>query len=244
MKKLLVFLWLTLPLFVQAQSDSLASYWNVTLHVGAFISGVPKHLEEAMRSNGFGHTDNGFLGSTQHPISSEPPILQVGVERILQKGWSGKLVLSSLRGNVYGYSMVHSYFDFKYRLTTTAFLIGYHSKQRITRIAFGPALNVSQVKTDRLIFSPATAHEKSAITDLQVGVLLEAGVRFPAKSRLFLDFHTQYQLVGKQDFGTYPFQSTDIIGQSHRVTFQAGRKSLSYLSINFGLGVRIGKPLK
>lgn len=244
MKKLLAFLWLSVPLFVQAQRDSLSGSWDVTLHVGAFISGVPTHLEEAMRSHGFGHTANGFLGSTKYPSSSEPPILHVGIEKMMPKAWSGKVVLSSLRGNVYGYSMVHGYFDFKYRMTATALLVGYHSKQRITRIALGPALNIVQVKTDRLVFSPVTAHEKSATTALKPGVLLEAGVRFPARSRAFLDFHTQYQLAGKQDFGTYQFQSTDIIGQPHRVRFQAGRKSLSYLSINFGLGVRIGKPLR
>lgn len=245
MKKILTILFCSFPLFIHAQTDSPLSYWNTTLHIGAFVNDVPKHLEEAMRSNGFGHTDNGFLGSVKHPFSRELPILQLGIEKISAKVWSGKFLLSTLRGNVYGYSNIHEQFEIQYRLTTAAFQIGVHTKQRILRIALGPALNLIHVKTDRLILSPTVSHQRSSKATLKTGLIGEAGVCFPARSRLFLDFHTQYQIViGKQDFGTYPFESTDVIGQVHRVEFQGGKKSFSNLSLNFGIGLRFGEPLK
>jgi hypothetical protein len=111
-----------------------------------------------------------------------------------------------------------NYGDLKkdYQQIATSFLVGYHSKQRITRIAAGSALLLTMLKT-------ATYSSTSLKVSLsKIGFTFEAGLRFPAKKRALFAFNTQYQFVGKQDLGTYGF------GQC--VDIEIGKKSANYHS--------------
>jgi hypothetical protein len=233
MKKLFVVLVFAFPLFVQAQSDSTLKYWDVALHIGPSFSGLPANLAKEMEAAGFKEDTGGLFGvSSNKPrgMARENPVLQGSIERITKQALSYKFLLSYLAGHVKGFSNRYGDLEINYSQITASFLVGYYSKQRITRIAAGPSLHFTTLKT---------ASESSAIpvkeNHSKAGFAIEAGLRFPAKSRAFFDFNTQYQFAGKQDLGTYNFDQTG--------EFRIGEKPTNYLCFNFGFGLRLGKAL-
>lgn len=232
MKKYIAILFISLPLVLQAQTDSSLHYWDITLHIGPYLSGVPMNIEKEMERVGFRRPTGLFGGSTgaSNDLPSEGRGFQGGIERITTQSCSFKLLLSAITGKVNEFSSRYGDLRIHYAQIASSFLIGYHSKLRITRIAFGPSLHVTTLKTDKI--SSSSLSEK--IT--KAGFVIEAGLRFPAKSKLFFDFNTQYQYVGRQDLGTYQF------GQAGEVVI--GKKPSSYICFNFGLGFRFGKLLK
>jgi hypothetical protein len=229
MKKLIILLLLGFPLFLQAQIDSSLAQWNLTFLIGPYLSGVPIHIEKEMESNGF-RKSVGFFGSatSSENMVRTNSVISFGIERVSFRAWSQKFLLSFLSGYIWGFSPGYGDLRINYQQIATSFLVGYHSKQRTTRIAAGPALHFTSLKT---------AYSSSYLQEIlsKVGFTVEAGLRFPAKKELFFDFNTQYQFVGKQDLGTYEF------GQGRDI--KVGKKSANYFCFNFGLGVRLGKRI-
>jgi opacity protein-like surface antigen len=231
MKNLMILLLLGFPLFLQAQMDSSLTQWNLTLHIGPYLSGVPIHIEKEMQTNGFSKSVGLFSSATtSENMARTNPVISFGIERVSSRAWSQKFLMSLLSGYVWGLSPIYGDLKINYQQVAASFLVGYHSKQRITRIAAGPALHFTSLKT--------AAYSSSSLQEslTNVGFTVEAGLRFPAKKRVFFDFNMQYQFVGKQDLGTYEFsQGKDI---------KVGKKSANYFCFNFGLGVRLGKRIK
>lgn len=242
MKKLIIFLILSLPFSLKAQTTTSLNNWTTTLHLGAFASSVPSYLEETMKAQGYQPHSGGFLGfgSGSQPMARQEPVLQLAIEKFTPQSWSGKLLFSTLSGHVAGISSQLGDLRMEYKMVTTALLGGYHSKQRITKIAVGPALHFFNLEGNKL--ATFSAPIKKNYT--KIGFAVEGGLRFPAASRFFFDYNSQYHLVGKRDIGAYHFEEVDPTGQAHTTTFTAGKKSFNYLTFNFGLGVRFGNLAK
>jgi hypothetical protein len=83
MKNLMILLLLGCPLFLQAQIDSSLTEWNVTVHIGAYLSSVPRNIEKEMESNGFRKSAGLFNPATSSAsMVSKKPVFSVGIERI------------------------------------------------------------------------------------------------------------------------------------------------------------------
>ncbi len=231
MKWLIITVVLCFPLLLQAQTDTSFRYWNATLHVGPNLSGTSRNLEEAMIAAGFREKTGGLFGGSSGGnatgMARENPVFQGGIERVTARTWSYTLLLSSLSGHVEGFSAAYGDLRIEYAQTATSFLVGYHSKRRTSRVAAGPSLHFTTLKTASYSASLPVNDNKT-----KAGFAIEAGFRFPAKSRFFFDFNTQYQWVGRQDLGVYRFGQTGDV--------QIGEKPTSYLCFNFGLGLRWG----
>lgn len=230
MKKLVALVVLSFPLFLKAQTNTPPGSWNATFHLGPFASGLPHYLEETMKAQGYYPRSGGlFGGGPSVPMVRKGPVFQLGIEKGIRQSWSGKGLVSLLNGQIRGFSSQEGDLGLKYNMITAAILGGFHSKQRITRIAVGPALHFITMAGDKL--SSLYVPVKKNFT--KMGFAAEAGLRFPATGVIFFDYNSQFHYVGRQDMGTVNFQGQPI-------TFIAGKKSFNYVTFSFGLGLRLG----
>jgi hypothetical protein len=197
--KFILILLLSYPFFLQAQSNGTGSYWHITLHAGPYISGISNNLNKEMEANLFSKgTFFGYSGNSGRMIYNNP-VVRLALERITASSWSSKLMLSALSGHVAGFSSRYGDLRVNYSQWTASFLAGYYSRQRITRVVAGPSLHFINIQTGSFLSSEFKQNTAKA------GFVIEAGLRFPAKGRIFIDINSQYQFVGKQDLGTYDF---------------------------------------
>lgn len=126
MKKLFALLLLSFPLMLKAQNSTSSSYWGLTFHVGPFASGLPSHLEETMKSQGYFPPSNWLSPSSSQPMARQNAVYQLAIEKVASKFWSGKLLLSNLQGHVSGFSSQSGELRMNYKITTSALLGGYY----------------------------------------------------------------------------------------------------------------------
>ncbi|QMU27756.1 hypothetical protein [Adhaeribacter radiodurans] len=236
MKILIALFLIIFPCILQAQTNSSSSYWGITLHGGPFVSGLPSHLEERMKSQGYLPHSGGLFGTgASIPMAKRTIVIQVGVERNWNKLGLVNLLFSTYSGKLSGISSQNGDLNLNYKIKAINFLGGIHLNHRTMRLAIGPAWYAINVIGDRP-FDTLVPLKKNFN---KLGFAVESGIRFPKEGLLFADFNVQYQKVGKIDMGTYSFEEVDASGQLQTVNFSAGEKSFNYLVINFGLGLRL-----
>jgi hypothetical protein len=234
MKTYILVVLLTVQLPVYAQKDTARfSGWKLTLHVGLTVGGHITKIVDKMSEKGFDQTLNSmFWGTTtNYPIKSQRPSFQLGFENNFAGKWLLKGMLANHYGKVIGFSPRWSEFTTIYFGTTFAVLGGIYSKIQSTRLAVGPALHFTGFQANRESSSfPASSFTK-------VGFVVEGGVRFPKRKRVFIDLQAQYQYAGKESVGQYTF----VTGEGPGTTFGPMRVSFSHLSLTAGIGIRLEK---
>jgi opacity protein-like surface antigen len=238
MKKVFALLLFVLPLVLQAQKTPVSSYWGISFHVGPFASGVPSHLEERMKDNGyFPHSGGIFGGGPALPMAKRKHVVQVEIDRVWNQTGTAKLLYSTYSGKLSGISSYAGDLNLNYQVRTLALLGGIFVKKQTFKVTAGPAWHFLQLKADRPFYSSGI--QKNNITKL--GFAIEAGIRFPAKSTVFIDLNTQYHKVGKIQMSPFQWEEPDPTGQMQITSFEAEKTSFNYLLLNFGVGIRLAK---
>ncbi len=238
MKYVFALLLFILPLVLQAQKATVSSYWGISFHVGPFASGVPSHLEDTMKDNGyFPHESGLFGGGPAVPMAKRKPVVQVEIDRVWNQTGTAKLLYSTYSGELSGISSYKGELNLNYQVRTLALLGGIFVKKQVFKVAAGPAWHFLHLEAERPFYSSAT--QKNNLTKL--GFAIEAGIRFPTKGLVFVDFNTQYHKVGKIQMRPFMWEEVDPSGQMQVTSFEVEKTSFNYLLFNFGIGIRLTK---
>ena len=88
-------------------------------------------------------------------------------------------------------------------------------------VGLGPSVTV--LKTWEMLY------EEQSSTSTSIGLVAEAGLRWPAASRLFFDMKAQYRWAASTDLGPFRFAPSVSAAASHAC-------------VTIGLGLRLGSP--
>ncbi len=200
----------------------------LTLQIGGFISGPTGAIREFMETHGL--SGPAFLFGT-YPIAQILPSLTLDIE-ILQSRSSLSGKLSIERGRIVG---TH---DALMRWQAVSFspLYRYYSRQRTTRIGIGPSIQWIQTEagTDSspgLFGTPAKLIQTTGVVP---GLVVEAGVRFPARKTFFIELSGQYEAAFGQLHNELRLPS---YGMGRVVPYDLG---FSRFLFNIGFGLRLG----
>lgn len=234
MKPYILVLLLAVQLPLYAQKDTVQfSGWKLTLHVGGTLGGPIKKVVDEMNNHSFNHTVNSWFWSatTTYPKKLQRISFQLGVENNIAGKWLLKEMLANRYGKIIGFSPRWSEFTTIYYGTTFAVLGGIYSKIQSTRFALGPAIHFTGFQANR----ESSSFPERSFT--KVGFVVEGGVRFPRRKRIFIDLQAQYQYAGKEKVGPYTF----VGGEGPGITFGPMNVSFSHISLMAGIGIRLEK---
>ncbi|CAN5369825.1 hypothetical protein BH23BAC1_BH23BAC1_31600 [soil metagenome] len=229
MKKLILILLILFPLVTKAQESSPAS-WNASFYIGPVLGGVPRNIQNEMKKAGFKEVPQFIDIGLGSGMARNGRVIQARFERKTKNPWSYSLLLSTYNGYVKGESPYYGRLHIEHTQLASSFLVGYNFN--VIRFAAGPSLHYTTLENPG--YSSPSPYKDNTF---KAGFAVEAGLRFPAKSRIFFDFNTQYQYVGKQNLGTYNFFEPV-------EELQLSTKPANYLCFNIGLGIRFGKIVK
>lgn len=231
MKKLLYGLWLIViapQLSAQEKANkTFSNAWSVSIHAGPSLGGLSKRqLNNLMVGAGLGETEyNWLFGITRYPKATKPGTGQVVLTYRFRNTWAMSAGLSTWGDYAEGYAQGRRV-DFSYAGTSLLLLCSQVTADNVFRIGVGPLLN-----------SIATGVSGSPTKRaFRVGGILDTGVRFPARSRLFADFALQYQYAGLVTYGPYPLGSSRA-GRTY--FFPKTNIPLNYLNLTLGFGLRL-----
>jgi hypothetical protein len=222
---------------VPETADSVAQKkrpWEISLLLGKTSGGPAKDLEAAMISSGFNGYYPGFPGVAppqDYPYSetgfgkSEFSV-DLNVRYADGSLLYGGIVSYNPLGMTAGYKSPSHFVDLDYSVVAVAPTVGILLEE-ILRLGVGPALYFCSC-------SASTPYgEVGSTSETKLGLIVDAGLVFPAKTRFFVDLAFQYRLVGDATVG--PFQ--DVYGSSV-ATFPATEASFNHAFIALGMGVR------
>jgi len=98
------------------------------------------------------------------------------------------------------------------------------------RVAAGPSLNRTRLEID-----DGGGIQREQQTGL--GLVVEAGVVGPSRTRVMVELWAQYHLVPSQEYGPVPVAS----GGQLIATLPASTASFSHITVGLGIGLRLGR---
>jgi hypothetical protein len=217
-----------------------ARKWSLSVSLGYSSGGPAGSMEAAMRSAGLTDSQQGFGMTLTSPSSGEGGfVTSASLSYALRPRWEVK-VLTARRlelGETIGYSgppeccppdepSASLFTDYSVR-TTAALLV---FKAGPLRVGAGPSLNAVSVES----FEEVGRHRSDSGS--RPGLVVEGGLAFPERSRLFLSLEAQHRYVTPFKAGS--FRAVD--GRSGRVlaTVAPARLSFGHGVVAAGLGVR------
>ncbi|AUD06876.1 hypothetical protein [Spirosoma pollinicola] len=159
-----------------------------TFQIGGYSSGPTSAIRELMEANGLGGP--AFLFGT-YPIAQILPNLALHTEFFWSRSsLAGKMSLA--RGRIAG---THDALV-RWRAISFAPLYSYYSRQRTTRISLGPS--IQWIQTEAGTDPSTTTAQFIKVTRVVPGLVVEAGVRFPAQKPFFVELSGQYEAAFDQ----------------------------------------------
>ena len=205
---------------------------GVVLSLGAPVGGPADELEAAMAASGFGDTSI----DVEHPFSSGSEIAwAASIRRRIRPRLDIELIATRARmGSTLGHHQVGlgvGHFLFlNQSVTTIAPIVSYRLQGM--HLGVGPA--PSRMRIERADLS---APSESGNTDAwKVGLLLDAGVTLPRRSRLFFEGRGQYRWLPAFEAG--PFESGNGLPGDSPSTMPAEEVDLSHTYLSVGMGAR------
>ena len=208
--------------------------WAITADVAFTSSGPAGDLENAMRAAGYGQPSFSFLGSGSYPTSStglgtngpDPAgSLRYSLNPHLAVGLTGG---ASSLGTTYGHAAA-TFVVVESSSTCVGALVFYQAGD-VFRIGAGPAWY-------RLQMRQIDGREQT-LTASRLGFVAEAGVTFPARTRVFGDLHVQYRGAGRADLGTFtPPPPSGSSAPSPPLPVNS--MNFSHWTLGVGVGVRL-----
>lgn len=210
--------------------------WSIELALGASFGGPLDDIASAMEAAGFDDdVDYGDWGGVGYPLKSSDSTAWWGAgrRRIGHDRWSVGLAAGwSNFGTVYGNRSVGGLTDPDYRLVaaieTTIFApMAWYQALPGARLGFGLGMNLTETW-----FGSQYSGESS--NSWEPGLVVEAAVTTPPKSRFYLLLLLRYQLM--QDLTLGPLRETASTGEE--IVFPETDITLSNGFIGAGLGIR------
>jgi hypothetical protein len=198
-------------------------------------------LERALRAGDFGDYDPGepFDPGTQSSVGPTPRSSDgrwgycVAVGYAVDPNWEIRGLVSSeeaLRSYGASIGLYRLWLQLESSSERYAATLVYRPWAWLVRVGAGPALTSSEV-------TAVTAYDRlTPNSESRVGYVLDAGVSWPRRSRLFVDAGAQYWHGGDVEFGPYNVQNG--IGHIERV-FPRSRHSLNRTCAGLSVGLRM-----
>ncbi len=127
----------------------------------------------------------------------------------------------------------------RWQVVSFAPLYSYYSRQRTTRISIGPSIQWLQTEagTDSFPGLFGTPAKLIKTTGVVPGLVVEAGVRFPARKTFFIELSGQYEAAFGQLHNELrlPFQGVN--GTGRVIPYDLGFNRFLF---NIGFGLRLG----
>jgi hypothetical protein len=141
-----------------------------------------------MEANGFGGGSSGLFGMN-YPITKRLPSLALRAETFRSRSSiGGKLDLAGARVEGRRGALI------RWQVVSFTPLYSYYSRQHTSRIIVGPSIQF--IHTEAGINSPAFSCIPGQLTKVNgvvPGLVVEAGVRFPAQTPFFIELGGQYE---------------------------------------------------
>ncbi len=207
--------------------------WEVVLSLGAPVGGPADEIEAAMTASGFGDTSI----DVEHPFSSGSEIAwAASLRRRIRPRLDVEVIATrATMGTTLGYDQTGIGFPFGHHLflnqsvTTIAPIVSYRLGSG--HVGVGPA--ASRVRLERTDSGSSEAGNTQA---WKVGVLLDAGITLPRRSRLFVEGRGQYRWIPTMEAG--PFTSGNGLPDDLPSTLPALGVDASHAYLSFGMGAR------
>jgi len=214
-----------------------ARRWSLSFSLGATSSGPAKDIEKAMIRDGFDETSPGgfFGGPVGHPFSNTgfgeigfPWSIQMEYF-VNQKCDAALLISHNPIGLTSGYRTGPETYLFLNYYSTVISPILLCKLSRILYLGLGPALSINKMEQEsggEIIYREQKSH---------FGVLLQASLLYPQKTRFFVQCNVQYRYLGKATFGPFkdPYRGTSLAQLN---PFEA---NFSHVFVGFGIGIRL-----
>ena len=213
-----------------------ARRWSLSFTFGTTTSGPAKDIEKAMIRDGFDETSPGFFwGPVKHPFSNTGSG-EIGVPWSIQMEYfvnqkcdAALLVSHNPIGLTFGYRTGPETYLFLNYYSTVISPILLCKLSRILYLGLGPALSINKIEQEDV--GEIIYREQKSL----FGVLLQASLLYPQKTRFLVQCNIQYRYLGKATFG--PFKDT------YRATSFAQlnpfEANFSHVFVGFGIGIRL-----
>jgi hypothetical protein len=223
----MAFAWTAAPASAQP-SGPMQRRWSVTLGVGKASDGPTGDLESRLRRAGYDQ-DDCFFGCTSFPrsdtsIPAMAPNLVATVRYALTPHLSLSVTGGSTKlGTTQGFDGVQ-WVRFDATAAHAGVLVSWTNE--ILRVGAGPVYYSEKLRY---------AEGGRTLDTGGVGYLLEAGLTFPRRTRLFADLDLQYRGASTADFGELTVSQPGSAGAPIRLDGLA----YGHWSIAVGMGVRL-----
>ena len=210
-----------------------ARRWSLSFSLGTTSSGPVGDIEKAMIRDGFDETSPGgfFGGPVEHPFSNTGfGDWSIQMEYFVnQKCDAALLVSHNSIGSTDGYRSGPETYLFLNYYSTVISPILLCKLSRILYLGLGPALSINKIEQEDV--GEIIYREQKSL----FGVLLQASLLYPQKTRFFVQCNVQYRYLGKATFG--PFKDTYRgISLAQLNPFEA---NFSHVFVGFGIGIRL-----
>ena len=200
--------------------------WAVSVGTGVAVGGgTSEALEAAMRQAGFDDTSPAFFGpASPHPKSGDDPgVARFSVSSGLGRSWDVGVAYDRIRiGHTYGFRAPLQFLFVNYETTSLA-VVGSRTFGP-ARAGLGPAWFSARSSED---------HSTERVRRSTIGFVAEAGLRLPARTRVYLDLDLQYRHVGWSEIGAFSY---DLL--PGRIPFAAVNVPFNHWYLGIGSGVR------
>lgn len=201
----------------------------ISLQLGAPLSSPTGAIRRFIEANALGGSSSS--SGTVYPVTKTLPSLALYAEFF----WSHSSLggkLSQAQGRVEGSNNALM----RWQVVSFAPLYSYYSRQRTTRISVGPSIQWLQTEagTDPFPGLFGTPAKLIKTTGVVPGLVVEAGLRFPARKTFFIELSGQYEAAFGQLHNELrlPF-----VGAGRVVPYDLG---FSRFLFNIGFGLRLG----
>jgi hypothetical protein len=200
--------------------------WAISVGTGGAVGGgTSEALEAAMRQTGFDETSPAFFGpATPHPRSGHDlGGARFAVSTGLGRSWDvGVAYDRTPIGHTHGFRAPLQFLFVDYETTSLA-VIGSRTFGP-ARAGLGPAWFSARSTED---------HSTERVRRSTIGFVTEAGLRLPARTRVYLDLNLQYRYVGRSEVGAFSY---DLL--PGRIPFAAVSVPFNHWYLGIGSGVR------
>lgn len=204
--------------------------WSISFIIGNSWLGPTRDIVEAMKKVEFDQKHRGWFSgddSTKYPKSYEGGFAWlVNVKYDLTGSHSiGIISGNSYLGEAQGH---HEETGFLYTGFSVFFIAPVYSINLYDyfRIGIGPALYLTETHE-------SIGREKKYFNNTKIGLLIDAGLRYPSKSLFFAELNFQYRIVGKVEVG--PFK----LGHGEDMAFLPKTEiNYKHYLIGVGFGIR------
>ena len=215
------------PALAQDLKPSSAA-WALTVQIGAPVSGPSAAIRRLMETNGLGGTSSFF--SISYPITKSTPSLSLRGEVFRPHSSMGGTVTIS-ESRVEGSSDA----TVRWRAISLAQIYSFYARQRTHHISIGPSIQWLLTETGTTFPAYLSTSDVSRQTRVVPGLAIDGALRFPARSKCFIDLGTRYEAA----FGQVHNELTYRTGAGTTRTVPVDL-SFNRFMVTVGVGLRLG----